>query len=173
MSVERFDRRDRREASERRHMADRRDMHRRVDYRRDAVRRITVMAVSLERRELSDRRMESRRVGPDRRSPEERRHGARRARTRRPKRAASAPVVRISKEERSLIASGPSGDSHSQKVYDMVRRDGGREGGVGVISDVRASLREAWLAYPSGASRARTGDPRLAKAVLSQLSYGP
>ena len=27
--------------------------------------------------------------------------------------------------------------------------------------------------YPSGASRARTGDPRLAKAVLSQLSYGP
>ena len=26
---------------------------------------------------------------------------------------------------------------------------------------------------PSGASRARTGDPLLAKQVLSQLSYGP
>ncbi len=29
------------------------------------------------------------------------------------------------------------------------------------------------LPHPSGASRARTGDPLLAKQVLSQLSYGP
>ena len=32
---------------------------------------------------------------------------------------------------------------------------------------------EGLRVVPSGASRARTGDPCLAKAVLSQLSYGP
>ena len=49
------------------------------------------------------------------------------------------------------------------------------------ILDTPCYTREAPLSHKSlrgfilssGASRARTGDPRLAKAVLSQLSYGP
>lgn len=71
--------RSRREAYERRDVADRR-----AEHRRDTVRRTTLMEVSPQRRELSDRRMNDRRNGTDRRSSEERRHGARRAPRRRP-----------------------------------------------------------------------------------------
>ena len=40
-------------------------------------------------------------------------------------------------------------------------------------SPARGRNLEQGFAFSSGASRARTGDPLLAKQVLSQLSYGP
>ncbi len=73
MYVERVD--GRREAYERRDMADRREVQRRADHRRGDVRRTSLMVVSPERREPSNRRM-LRRL--DRRSPKERRVGFRR-----------------------------------------------------------------------------------------------
>ena len=65
----------RRKADERREMADRRDVQRRVDHRRRDVRRASLMVVSPERRDPSNRRP-LRRL--DRRSPQKRRVGSRR-----------------------------------------------------------------------------------------------
>jgi len=77
MRVEGVDRRQ--EAHGRRVTLPRRNTQRRVDHRRDGIRRTTLVNVSPQRRELSDRRLRTRRDGLERRGPEDRRHGARRS----------------------------------------------------------------------------------------------